>query len=359
MNKITAVGILISKECDSITHGSSEYILVNEDVVNKRSKKPLDMKKMMEDGWDTKKLPRWDDAFKDGDGSPVLCVTSITKMHIVITGINGAGDYITSCGTMYDEAEVEESGKLIPATKEEALSLLSAQKNTQQIPSGKINRGKISKEKEEHKDANPNALKEQVHFDTDIEEDVAIIEKTETKNTEDSSATNEPVLDEKTDDMGKQEERQQTKKEEITVVKKEESGDIIDDYISLGLNKNDIDEFMEYAEDMHLDLTDIMLRGKGKATSTIVTFYKEKRKKDKEGNTEKHEEELEGEHESREQIESKLELIADYGLEPEDAYEFYKYKNFDKFSLHHFVSDATDEELQVAITGFYNNMEDE
>jgi len=104
MKKFEVISELMEGTGDIAVKGSSEYIVVDGDIVNKRSKKPLDMKKMMEDGWEIKRLPRWDDDLRAGEEKPTLCVLGDGSIAI-ITEMDENGQYTTSYGEVLDYEE--------------------------------------------------------------------------------------------------------------------------------------------------------------------------------------------------------------------------------------------------------------
>lgn len=81
MKKIEAINELMSGNCDGIVKGSSKYILLDDSIVNARSKKPLDMKALHEDEWDTYNEPKWYDHLDETDG--ILCWISGEDLSIV------------------------------------------------------------------------------------------------------------------------------------------------------------------------------------------------------------------------------------------------------------------------------------
>ncbi len=82
MKKIEAIEALLNGECDGIKHESSVFISVEDSIVNKRGKRPLDMKNLTEEGWETYKEPRWYDDISKENG--VLCwVSSGADVSIV------------------------------------------------------------------------------------------------------------------------------------------------------------------------------------------------------------------------------------------------------------------------------------
>ena len=137
MNKLGAVRLLIEGECDSILHGSSEYILKDGDVVNKRGKnKPLDMKNMLEEGWDTLSKPKWDTPLKNGEVRPTLCITEKSGIPVVIYRIDENNAYLMDGEDAYDGIYPDE-GELRAATVEEALALVADTEKPSQKPQQK------------------------------------------------------------------------------------------------------------------------------------------------------------------------------------------------------------------------------
>ena len=72
MTKLDAVKRLLKGECDLIVHGKSEFMVRGTSIVNKKSKRPLDMKKLTEEGWELKNIPRWYDKVLSGEMKYVL-----------------------------------------------------------------------------------------------------------------------------------------------------------------------------------------------------------------------------------------------------------------------------------------------
>ena len=62
---------LLSGDFDGIKHGTSTFIVEKDSIINKRSKKLLDMKHLSEEEWDGLIDPKWYDNLADGPG--ILC----------------------------------------------------------------------------------------------------------------------------------------------------------------------------------------------------------------------------------------------------------------------------------------------
>ncbi len=71
MKKIEAMNQLLTGEIDGIKHGTSVFIVEKDSIVNKRSKKVLDMKHLSEDGWEAVIEPKWYDNIANTKG--ILC----------------------------------------------------------------------------------------------------------------------------------------------------------------------------------------------------------------------------------------------------------------------------------------------
>jgi hypothetical protein len=369
MNKITAVSMLMNGECDSIMHGTSEFILLGEDVVNKRSKKALDMKKMREEGWDTKLLPRWDDAFADGAERPTLCFLENDGSLIIILSKTEDGDYITSYGEIFDK---DVYGELRPATREEALSLLA---DVQGAPASKP-KSKATRKPEPEGDVipAPKETKAQVDEmetaeDTACEECIDLdgdMEQPDTVEPEGTVDADEGVdeavdmttpfdLDEDTaipTDAPAPEVKQeacQTKKSTTTAVPKEEDDSLSlrDQYVALGLKKELWGDFCSYCFNNKIDNKDRMSAG-NKYASTLVIDYAAHRAKT--------EQSVPSKHDPDNVIVDKLEVLVDFGLEQDDALAFYNFHKLDKFRLARLISDATDGRLTEMVTQFYDNV---
>ncbi len=368
MNKITAVSQLMNGECDSIMHGTSEFILQGEDVVNKRSKKALDMKKMREEGWDTKLLPRWDDAMDGGADRPTLCFLENDGSLIIILNKTEEGDYVTSYGEIFDK---EVYGELRPATREEALSLLADTKDAPQprtkpkpkpkpepqgedVPKPEAKEEPASREQTVQEEGidldeelpatqdHPNAVPEGT---TAIGEGIDVAEDLTTPFDLDEDMSSSAPVD--TPPVVK-EEACQTKTSTTTAVPKEEDSlTLQEQYVALGLNKDLWGDFCSYCFNHKIDTVDRMNSGK-KYASTLVIDYAAFRAKTNEASP--------SNHESDEVIIDKLEVLVDFALEQEDALAFYEYHNLDKFKLAKLISDATDGRLTEMVTQFYDNM---
>jgi len=114
MEKIKAITMLVNGECDRITHGKSEFILYKGDIVNKRSKKTLDMKKMNEEGWNALVDPKWYDTLISGTFKQFIA--KVADRYVLVTGLS-QGQFITAEG-YYGLDELK------PATEEEVLKEL-------------------------------------------------------------------------------------------------------------------------------------------------------------------------------------------------------------------------------------------
>jgi hypothetical protein len=113
MTKIEAINDLLNSKCDYLKHGVSVFVLHGTDIVNKRSKKPIDMKNMLEDGWETFTEPKWYD--KASTESPILCWTKDKRDVVLISGVDG-NMFIAIDGTVVDYAT--------PISRKEALSFV-------------------------------------------------------------------------------------------------------------------------------------------------------------------------------------------------------------------------------------------
>ena len=402
MNKLSAVSELMNGSCDAIIHGTSEFILQGEDVVNKRSKKALDMKKMLEEGWDTKSLPRWDDAIRGGYERPTLCISENDGSAVIVLTMTEDGNYFTSCGDVYD---IDTYGQLRPATKEEALALLADIKEAPQSKTRTKSKAKNEAKPEAKPEAIEEVMKEKpvvIKGRTDISEtnvqhaeskDESIdligelpvakdcldgataskeeeagpngeitptrdgidleVDTTTPFDLEDTCDTAcSPVAPAKAREPATvKEEACQRKTSKTTVMPKEETS-IPDvepegEFVSLGLDKSDWPVFKKAYEAAGLDMQEEVNKGPGHCTTMIIQFAEQKAKKAKE---------LASKHDTAAEIESKLEVFVDYGLEPEDAVGFYNFHKLDKFSLASLISDGTDEEVGQKITQFYDEM---
>jgi hypothetical protein len=103
MNKLEAINELMNGNADAIKKGASVYILHDDDIINKRSKKPIDAKGMLEDGWEAIVEPKWyDNASQE---SPVLCWVEKTMNTALVVGRKDDGRYETISGILVGEAE--------------------------------------------------------------------------------------------------------------------------------------------------------------------------------------------------------------------------------------------------------------
>ena len=71
MIKIEAINALLNGVADGIKHKTSIFVLDKESIVNKRSRKLLDMNHMMEEDWEEIINPKWYDDIEKSKG--VLC----------------------------------------------------------------------------------------------------------------------------------------------------------------------------------------------------------------------------------------------------------------------------------------------
>ena len=94
MKKIEAMNKLLNKECDGIRHGTSVYILHDDSIVNKRSKKPLDTKSMLEEEWEAFSEPKW---YDDLDNGPILCWMNNGDMAL-IAKVSEGGEFLNTFG---------------------------------------------------------------------------------------------------------------------------------------------------------------------------------------------------------------------------------------------------------------------
>jgi len=356
MNKMSAVGMLVSGECDSILHGSSEFILQGEDVVNKRSKKALDMKKMLEEGWDTKMLPRWDDAMQDGAERPTLCVLENDGSLIIILSKTEDGEYITSYGEIYDR---DTYGQLRPATRDEALALLADVKDAAPSkPKPKTKPKSEPKIKEEVPREEEPAV---ITGETDISEtgetfaempqeeliDLCGVPEEENPFVEDQEYDDSCITGatEGSDVPKPQEECQPQRSTNTTKPKDGGEPTLKDQYVSLGLDKDLWPDFCSYCFTNDVDNVALMERGMKYASSCVIDFMADRSKGSRRDSTK---------HESDDTIIDKLEVLVDFGLESNDAIDFYEYHKLDKFRLATLISDATDGRLTELVTQFYD-----
>jgi len=400
MNKITAVGLLANGECDAIMHGTSEFILNGEDIVNKRSKKALDMKKMFEEGWDTKLLPRWDDAMSDGQESPTLCVLENDGSVIIILSKTEDGDYITSYGEIYDK---ETYGQLRPATRDEALALVADIKDTPQPrakPKAKPKAEDVAKPVSEpevvetipkavssedfvqemlHEKHKPAVIKGETDIsqtgekfgidlgapggDTGVTMEIDLGEELPaTQDHPDAHPVAEGIdlVDTTTPfdidpedtipfevETPKQQEACPPTKSENTVSPKEGTTDIKRKFVSLGLDPSFWDDFKGKQEAAGVDLNTVVLKGDGELGSMVITYLEQRAKATPS-------EPANAGQLTPAEIIDRLEPLLDFGLDEEDAVEFYNFFKLDKFSLQDVVSNATDEEVTDKVQEFYD-----
>jgi hypothetical protein len=114
MNKIEAITELLSGKVDAIKKGTSIFILKGDDIVNKRTKRPIDTKHMLEDGWETVIEPKWYDNISPDN--PVLCWIEKTMNIALVVERNEEGKYKTIYEILVDHAEpikYEEAVKFI------------------------------------------------------------------------------------------------------------------------------------------------------------------------------------------------------------------------------------------------------
>lgn len=344
MNKITAVGKLTNGECDSILHGTSEFILHGEDIVNKRSKKVLDMKKMLEEGWDIKTMPKWDDALRNGEVRPTLCVLKDEESFVIISYMTQDGQYYTSCGN-HTDGKVQ--GAVRPATRDEVLSLLAdTEVTTRQKPKSKPKpkqehekcsepdpepetaeegidlMGEVSVKKQPEDEPNP---KDDIEDGVDLEENIVI--KTKSNNTAKMTAPKPPV-----------EQKAECLTEKLKPTPSPKAGsNLKEQYVALGLNQNLWEEFCSYCFDNRINTQDTMDAGMASATSLIVNFGADRAKKNKAVGTKKTRDLIS--HEPDDVIIEKLKGLADFGHKTEDILEFIDNKLPDGEEIYLFSSE--------------------
>ncbi len=96
MNKMNAVTELFNRECDSISHGPSTYILHIDTVVNKKSKKAISMDKLGQEDWEIHVDPKWHDKSASW---PILCMAKNDSNKIsLISGVSEENKLIDCFG---------------------------------------------------------------------------------------------------------------------------------------------------------------------------------------------------------------------------------------------------------------------
>jgi len=71
MTKIEAINLALAGDVDGIKHGTSVFIVDKDTIINKRSRKMLDMKHLTEKDWEGIVDPKWYDNLEESEG--VLC----------------------------------------------------------------------------------------------------------------------------------------------------------------------------------------------------------------------------------------------------------------------------------------------
>lgn len=333
MTKIAAIDALIKNVCDSINLGVTEFILVNGDIVNKRSKKALDAKKMFEDGWEMKVLPKWDDLIKEGQEDAILCRdTSTGNMYIITQWDDVNEEYISAEGTAVKD--------VVAVTEEEAKALV-------------YTGTKLSSEKK--------AKAKTVKAKNDLpKDDLPKEEKVMEKHSEDAEDPQAgPVVKPKRTVkkvVGKS--QAQTQDTGPIVKQKEESTDKDENYeicVRNGLNSDRYPEFVEHCRNTGIDL-DNLVRDPEVLTSVLIKFSN-KDIEIPEPETESDGTGPNGPHDTQEVIESNMEILLDYGLEEEDFMGFYNYFGLNKYTLDEMTTKESDETLTDFVQEFYNSEE--
>ena len=104
MKKIEAMNQLLGGECDFIKHGASVYMLHSDSIINKRSKKPLDTKNMLEYGWEAFSEPKWYDDLENGQ---ILCWINNEDM-VLIDNISEDEKFVNTLGEEFGSIHNEE-----------------------------------------------------------------------------------------------------------------------------------------------------------------------------------------------------------------------------------------------------------
>jgi len=120
MTKIEAIGLLHSRKCDVIYKGSSEFILDKGSIINKRSKKALDLKDLSEDEWESKSFPKWYDELSErmllvmieSGGIPCVATGAVTDEE------SGEVSIVVQDGRIFNCDEIS------PMTRDEASQFL-------------------------------------------------------------------------------------------------------------------------------------------------------------------------------------------------------------------------------------------
>ena len=85
MTKMEAVAKLIGGGCDTIIFKKSQFVLDDGSIVNKRSKKALDMLRMTEDGWDIHVEPKWYESLigEEGEFKEFIGIVGSEYFHFI------------------------------------------------------------------------------------------------------------------------------------------------------------------------------------------------------------------------------------------------------------------------------------
>jgi len=252
MTKLSAVEKLIAGECDILIHGKSEFVLLNGAVVNKKSKKPMEMKDLMEEGWVCKSLPKWYDKLISGEVKFVLA--------------KAFGDPV-----VVDKAEAEEAIKngtiseYVPMTLDDAKEIIVAE-GKKPVRRKRKNKSEAANEKKEDKEVDtqsesssceeehltkpekPMANQEEHNEQEDVIDAGSCVANAVGMSEKEDVSTDEEVGEEPPFDVT--EDLSQSKSSENTALQKDDVGDkmtqVKNRLVSLGLNEEDFEEFIEH-----------------------------------------------------------------------------------------------------------------
>jgi glucan-binding YG repeat protein len=386
MTKIAAMTALYNGDCDLIAHGVTEFVMIDGEIKNKRSKKTINGDKLGEDGWETKSEPKWYDF---DDDMPILCFRG--NEPIVALGLSEENGYVVVSGT----DEVCPISDLEPASRDEALTFVyKSGAAKKKAPSTKPK----AAETKSNETSTPDEPKEDQHSEdetakTEPERSEPIMNDDNVVLDVEKAPVEEEAVDCEADEMGAYEmgidlavetsvspkpEAGQTKSEKSTAQPKAATIDASavtraavdgvsstiaaarEEYQKLGVKKEQWHAFWQYFKEEGVDVAEELALGKGNATTLILAYNKHRAQIDNAVDdapkrqaqaTKAPVKELE--HRTDEATIDQLEFLTEFGLEEEDILPFYAFRKMDKYAADEMTSNATDEELTQAIQEFY------
>ena len=156
MNKLEAITSLSSGESDSIKHGTSTFVFIDDSIVNLKTKRPIDMKNIHEQDWEVFVNPKWYDNIPEVG---VLCWLSPEFSDVALICRYDDDVFYNKGGDKWDEVmpiDQNEAKDLIlgwekpkkAVKKKPHLKKVDAQDEKEQIQIDSINKEENSLEKE-------------------------------------------------------------------------------------------------------------------------------------------------------------------------------------------------------------------